>query len=311
MPQNGKIKRRTFHKYTLGALSLSLPKIEWPQFHTTRLLKTDTHVHLFNLGQFQYGWLKNAPEINRSFGIPDFMKATQRCNIGKIIFMESGADRGYGVDEARWVSKLAQAESRICGIIAKLNLDQDEDPLKSIKKFDGIPLLKGFRGNFPSTGRDDQNFVEALQILGERNLTFDLLLRPPQFSKALEVIKTCPSTRFILDHIGNPDLMQSDNQEWYDGIKMLAELPNLNCKISGVITRAGKGWTIPTIEPFVLHAMEQFGPDRIVYGGDWPVVLRAGTYRQWSRAFEKLTSSFNTEEKAKIYNQNADRIYRL
>ena len=88
---------------------------------------------------------------------------------------------------------------------------------------------------------------------------------------------------------------------WKKGIRNLASRPNVNCKISGIITRAGKDWKKREIEPYVLYVIEQFGMDRLVYGGDWPVVLRAGSYQSWARAFEKITRQFSDDELNKIY----------
>ena len=125
------------------------------------------------------------------------------------------------------------------------------------------------------------------------------------------MIENCPSNIFILDHLGNPDVRANEDKPWRAGIDALSALPNVNCKISGIITRAGKGWKKKQIAPYIQYVIERFGMDRLVYGGDWPVVLRAGSYQSWSRAFEKITRQYAEADLIKIYHQNADRIYRL
>jgi L-fuconolactonase len=105
--------------------------------------------------------------------------------------------------------------------------------------------------------------------------------------------------------------LPKDFDYWKKGIDELALRPNVNCKISGILTRVGKDWTLKEISPYVHYAIEHFGFDRLVYGGDWPVVLRADSYLAWSRAFEKLTRPYSKDELHKLYHLNADRIYQL
>ena len=276
-----------------------------------RIPKTDTHVHLFDLEHLSYGWLKNAPEINRTFTLDDFRKASKRSNIGKILFMESGADAGLGVQEAQWVAGLAKEEPRIKGIIAKLDLGKGKETEATLEQLEATQLLKGLRGGFPEDAATSRVFLQGLKLLEDRNLSFDLLLNPSRMPTAVALAKKCAQNTFVLDHFGNPAIKTGDMEEWKKGIRSLAELPNVNCKMSGIITRVGKEWSLDQIRPYVHYAMDQFGTDRLVYGGDWPVVLRAGSYRSWSKAFEKLTSGLSEEALHKVYHLNADRIYRL
>lgn len=273
--------------------------------------KTDTHVHLFDLDNFSYSWLTNAPEINRNFGMADFREASKGANIGKIVFMESGADAGLGVKEANWVAGLAQKEPRIKGIIAKLPLGQGRETAQNLEQLSEVDLLRGIRGPFPEDAHESSSFLQGLGLLADRNLSFDFLLSPSRLGTAVKVAQKCPNNVFILDHLGNPDIPSGDSERWRKGIKQLATLPNVNCKLSGIITRIGKDWTREEIEPYILYVIEQFGPDRLVYGGDWPVVLRADTYQSWASVFEEITEKFSRNERQKMYHLNADRIYRL
>ncbi|MEM6630866.1 MAG: amidohydrolase family protein [Bacteroidota bacterium] len=273
--------------------------------------KTDTHVHLFDLDNFSYSWLNNAPEINRNFGISDFREASKEVNIGKIVFMESGADAGFGVKEANWVAGLAQKEPRIKGIIAKLALDQGRETAQTLDQLAEVDLLRGIRGPFPEGAHESSLFFQGLELLAERNLSFDFLLSTPRLASAIKVAQKCPQNVFVLDHLGNPDIPSGDSERWKKGIKQLAAQPNVNCKLSGIITRIGKDWSREEIEPYILYVIDQFGMDRLVYGGDWPVVLRAGSYQSWASVFEEITKQFSKIERQKMYHLNADRIYRL
>ena len=293
----------SLHGQSNGFCSEVPPNIKIP--------KTDTHVHLFDLQNLSYGWLKNAPEINRDFSLADFKEASKKSKVGKILFMESGADPGLGVKEARWVARLAEDEPRIRGIVARLDLTSGKEATETLGKLEEIELLKGIRCGFPKQAASSPIFLENLKRLAHRNLTFDFLLTPPLLEEAAKVAGQCPRNTFVLDHFGNPDVKTGDIEIWKKGIAKLAGLPNVHCKLSGIITRAGKGWKINQLEPYIMHTIEQFGVDRLVYGGDWPVVLRAGSYLSWSKAFEKLTRSLQKPDLQKIYYQNADRIYNL
>ena len=308
------MKRRTFVETCLtaspGVVITGLGTTFDPvSIGSRKIPKTDTHVHLFDLTNLSYSWLQNAPEINRSFSIYDFQKASKTSNIGKILFMESGADAEFSLREATWVATLPIVEPRIKGIIAKLDLSQGSKTASQLEELGKLDILKGVRGPFPENTADPRNFMMGLNLLAERKLTFDLLLTPSRLIFAAEVIKKSPDTIFILDHFGNPDVRTGEISIWKKGIDALAALPNVNCKLSGIITKAGKEWTRDQLEPYVMYVIEQFGFDRLVYGGDWPVVLRAGSYRSWSKAFEKLTKNFAENELHKMYHENADRIY--
>ena len=292
----------------LGMDALSADKTE---AGLKKIPKTDTHVHLFDLENLSYGWLKNAPEINRTFTLADFYAASKGSNVEKILFMESGTDPGFAVKEAEWVAGLADKHPRIKGIIAKLNLGNGKQTAQQLSSLEGIQLVKGVRGAFIENAPNVAKFLTDLKLLADRGLTFDLLLNTSKLNAAATTAKKCPNNVFILDHFGNPDIKSGEMDHWKKGIKQLAALPNVHCKMSGIITRVGKDWTLEQIKPYVLYVIEQFGTDRLIYGGDWPVVLRADSYRSWSKAFEKLTKGFSKNELNKIYHKNADRIYHL
>lgn len=276
-----------------------------------RIPKTDTHVHLFDLDDLSYSWLDRAPEINRSFDLDDFRDATRKARVTKILFMESGADAGQGVREAKKVQRLAQKEKKIKGIIANLDLKRGKEAAPDLEQLLELELLKGVRCGFPKDAHLSSDFEAGLELLRDHQLTFDLLLSPDRMQAAANLAKKFADNRFIVDHIGNPDIKNKRLVEWKKGIKKLSILPNVHCKISGVITRVGEGWKLADIEPYVAFVIKQFGMDRLVYGGDWPVVLRAGSYLSWARAFESLTQDLSKDDQKKICHQNADRIYNL
>ncbi|RAJ91008.1 L-fuconolactonase [Larkinella arboricola] len=311
------MNRRTFSNNLLSISTgvLCVPKAIWSYENVAgrleKIPKTDTHVHLFDLKNLSYGWLKNSPKINRNFDLQDYKEATKSSNIGKMVFMESGTDAHLGLKEATLVSQLALSEPKIRGIVAKADLTQGPGTEKALEQLCELPLVKGIRAGFPKNAATSNGFLEGFKALADRKLSFDLLISPPLMAEAAKVAIKFPDTIFILDHLGNPNVGDADTTQWRNGIEKLAELPNVNCKISGIITRFGKDWSVEKIKPYILYVIEKFGMDRLVYAGDWPVVLLADSYKRWSRAFEKITEQFSDEELHKIYHKNADHIYRL
>ena len=143
-----------------------------PSIGPRKIPKTDTHVHLFDLQQLQYSWLKNAPEINRDFSLQDYRLATAKANIGKMLFMESGADSGLGVKEASWVNQLFAQEPRLKGIIAKLDLRLGKQIEPDLQKLLELGSVKGIRSSFPGDAANSQDFLASMTLL--KNADFDL-----------------------------------------------------------------------------------------------------------------------------------------
>ncbi len=314
---SNKISRRNFaNKSILGtAAILCYPAFSSINYASDKLsnkiFKTDTHVHLFDLNHLEYNWLKSAPEINRSFSIHDFQKASKDSNIGDIIFVEGGADPGLGIKEAKWISSLAKSHPRIKGIVASLDITKGLDVSEDLELLTNLKLFKGIRCGFPKNENESDNFINGLNLLVSNNLTFDLLVSPDKFENVSTLVKKYPNNIFILDHMGNPDIKSGEFNIWKKGISMLASYPNVNCKISGIVTKAGEGWNARILMPYVEHVINAFGIKRLVYGGDWPVVLLGSSYLDWSTAFEKLTNDLSENEKRDVYQLNAKRIYNL
>jgi L-fuconolactonase len=167
------------------------------------------------------------------------------------------------------------------------------------------------------------NFLRGVRLLGENHLSFDICIRPTELGDALRLTELCPDTRFILDHCGNADpkafRRNNDGGErpmheaaaWRRDIEALARRQNLICKISGIVARAPRGWTADDLAPIVNHCLDSFGPDRVVFGGDWPVCLLGATFRQWVEALRQIVARRPADEQRKLWSENARRLYRL
>jgi L-fuconolactonase len=157
-----------------------------------------------------------------------------------------------------------------------------------------------------------QAFVEGVRTCGSLGLSFDLCVRHHQLPSATQLVRLCPETSFILDHAGKPDLRSSRLDTWRADIGSLSKLPNVTCKVSGLVTEAGPG-SLETerFVPVVNHLVETFGPRRLLFGSDWPVVKLAAPYPTWLNMAKMLLAHLSETEQAGIFNANAARVYRL
>ena len=155
-------------------------------------------------------------------------------------------------------------------------------------------------------------------------MCFDLCLRPAELGDAVKLVDQCPGTQFILDHCGNADFYVvaglgnvgaetlHTRQQWMDDIRALADRPNVVSKISGIIARARPGdWTASDLAPTINHCLDSFGPDRVVFGGDWPVCTLGAPYASWVNALKLVIMNRSEEEQRKLLHDNAARIYRV
>ncbi|MCP4309544.1 MAG: amidohydrolase family protein, partial [bacterium] len=129
---------------------------------------------------------------------------------------------------------------------------------------------------------------------------------------AIELVRRCPEVRFMLDHIGKPGIKDGISEPWRTQMRELATLPNVECKISGVVTEADhKAWTYDQVAPYVAHAIDCFGFDRVAFGGDWPVAELASNLVEWVGIVDRVTQGASPEELRKLYRDNAIRFYRM
>ncbi|HEV3120868.1 MAG TPA: amidohydrolase family protein, partial [Isosphaeraceae bacterium] len=157
-----------------------------------------------------------------------------------------------------------------------------------------------------------QAYLRGIRLLGEAGLSFDVCLRSSDIADAAKLAKACPDTSFILDHCGNASVRAKDLTQWKTDLARVAEEPNIVCKVSGIVASAAPDpWTPDDLAPIINHVLKSFGPDRVVFGGDWPVCTLAATYRQWVDALKTIVRDRPDSEQRKLFHDNALRVYRL
>jgi L-fuconolactonase len=233
-----------------------------------------------------------------------------------MIFVESGCDPAQNLSEVNWISALAQNEPRLKGIVAHAPLEHGESVRAVLKTIAGCPLVKGVRRNLQGE-RDGEfilrtEFIAGVARLAEFGFTFDVCVRHEQLRSVAELARRIPEVTFVLDHLGKPDMHEKKSEPWATDLKAIAALPNVVCKISGLATEADwKNWQPPEFENYFVHALECFGHDRVLFGGDWPVATLATSYDDWIEAVLKFFPFVTEADRVKLFQTNAERIYRV
>jgi predicted TIM-barrel fold metal-dependent hydrolase len=277
----------------------------------------DTHQHLWDLKQFKLPWIKEGSPLARSFLLDDYRKATEGLNVVQTVYMEVDLDPAQQDAEADFVvATCRQRDSRMgAGVIS--GRPASDGFRKYVSRFKDSKFIKGVRqvlhgpGTKPGTCLQP-TFVKGIQVLGELGMSFDLCLRPAELPDGARLIDACPGTRFILDHCGNADVQARDRTQWQKDIAAVAKRKNVVGKVSGIVASAKPGaWTADDLAPIVNHTLEVFGPDRVMFGGDWPVCTLAATYKQWLEALQAIVRDRKEEERRKLFHDNAVKFYGL
>jgi predicted TIM-barrel fold metal-dependent hydrolase len=274
----------------------------------------DTHQHLWDLRQFPYSWCAGIPKLNRTFNLEDYRAAAAGLEISKTIFMECDVDEPHLLAEAKHIQSLADAHPLIAGIVASARPER-ADFVAQLESLLALPKLRGIRRVLhvmPDELSQSAMFAENVRRLAPHRLTFDLCVLARQLPVAIKLAGSCPEVQFILDHCGVPDVKGRALDPWRSHISQLAALPNVACKISGLVAYANPdSWTVEDLRPWVEHAVASFGHERVVWGGDWPVCTLSATLQQWVEASHRLTSRWTPAQREQFFSGNAERIYRV
>jgi L-fuconolactonase len=276
----------------------------------------DSHVHLADPSRFGYAWTKNAPSLHRRVLPADFIRAANGVKIDRFVFVEVDVDFPQHLAEAEWIEGLAKSDRRLAGMVAALPLERGKAVEGDLDRLRQNRILRGVRRLIQNQADPDfcirPDFIDGLRLLARHDLAFDICILHHQLPNAIKMVRQCPDVRFVLDHIGKPGIKAGIFDPWRQQLKELAGLPNVHCKISGVSTEADhKNWTRKELKPYIAHTIDTFGFDRIMYGGDWHVLERAGTYPDWVDIVDWVVEGASADEKRKLFRDNAMRFYRL
>lgn len=259
-----------------------------------------------------YTWLHEVPSIAHRHVPTVLREEAPQCLPEKLIFVECGAP---WLAEVQWVGRLAQEDSRIAGIVAKITIDAGRPTTEAIAELRQHPLVRGVRHLIEHEPIDScarPEFISGVRELASAGLSFDLCCKHPQLPAVITLVQHCPGVSFILDHGGKPDIRAGRLDPWREHIRQLAALPNVVCKLSGLVTEADHAdWTPAQLQPYVAHLLDTFGPSRLLFGGDWPVSKLACGYSRWLELAREFTAHLSVAEQTAIFRKNAEQTYRI
>lgn len=272
----------------------------------------DSHQHFWDLSRLDYPWMSPAVEVLRRNFLPQDLRPLLLAEgVHQTVLVQAHQSKA----EARWLLELAKSTDFIAGVVAWVDLTspalgKDLDELQRHTKFKGI---RHMIHDEPDEGwmiRAD--VVAGFRELERRDIPYDLLVRPQHLKFVPQLREQCPRLRLVIDHIAKPLIAAGKVAGWDRDIERVAALPNVWCKLSGMITEARwEGWTPEDLTPYVAHVVGCFGYDRVMFGSDWPVCNLAGSYQRVTDALRQTLGPLSAEDSAKIWGRSARQFYQL
>lgn len=274
----------------------------------------DTHVHLMHPDRFNYQWTDGIPLLNGAFTLESYTELATAAGISEAIFMETAPDNAFYRDEVRYIRELMRpGTSILVGLIAGCRPEDNSEFDAWLEETDNRDVI-GYRRALhvlPDEISTTARFRQNVRKIGARNKTFDLCVTQAQLSIGRDLARACPNTMFVLNHCGGPAIADGDYAKWSSSIDEIAALANVVCKISGIGAYVDDKPRQQAIRRYVDHCLNAFGPDRVVWGGDWPVVNLAAGLQDWAAMTRELVASLSELDREKLFAGNARRIYQI
>ena len=273
-------------------------------------MRIDAHQHFWDLDRFSYPWMPPAPsKLRRNYLPEDLAPILERNHFEGSIAIQATTS----VEETRWLLELASRHDLMLGVVGWVDLTDPRlgaalDELQKHPKFRGVRHPVHDESDLNWLVRED--VIAGLQELARRNLPYDLLLLPEHLPLVPRAAERVPELRMVIDHIAKPKIAKGQMEGWAQGMERAAEIPQVYAKLSGMITEADpEHWKAEDLVPFVRHVYGLFGPDRLMFGSDWPVCLLAGTWKEVLAAFTQSLGPLPKETRSKLLGETAERFY--
>jgi L-fuconolactonase len=272
-------------------------------------MRLDAHQHFWSYDAAQYPWIPPGSPLHRSW-LPDDLAALQR----PLGFDGSIAVQARQViEESDWLLGLADQHGTVKGVVGWVDLRSDRVEA-DLERLAQHPKFVGVRHVVQEEPDDafmlGQDFQRGISKLAAYGLTYDILIFPKQLEAAIRLAENFPAQPFVLDHIAKPPIKAGSVEPWASQIRRLAQLPNVHCKVSGMLTEADhQTWKAVQFQPYLDIVFEAFGLSRLMYGSDWPVCLFAGSYQQAYRLVDDYTRGLTDAERTGLFGGNAATFY--
>ena len=272
-------------------------------------MQIDSHQHFWRVSRGDYFWMSPDVEVlYRDYGPEDLQPLLARHDIGRTILVQAAPS----VAETEFMLEIAAAAPFVAGVVGWVDFT-DPDTAKTIERLAANPLIVGFRPMVQDISDDDwllrPDLTAAFRTLVEQGLVFDALVLPRHLSRLLVLADRHPDLAIVIDHGAKPIIREGLLDPWRADMAAMAARPNTVCKLSGLVTEARAGWAVDDLRPYVDHLLKVFGPERLLWGSDWPVVNMAGGYDRWREAALELLADLSDVERGAVFGGNAARIY--
>ena len=268
--------------------------------------KIDAHHHVWRLARGDYTWLTPALRpIYRDFDLRDLAPHLTRHGIEATILVQAAPTEA----ETAFLLDVAERNPVVAGVVGLTDFEAP-DANENVARLASNRLLVGLRPMVQDIQDDDwllrDALAPAIDAMIRHQLVFDALVLPRHLPRLLQIVDRHPGLDVVLDHLGKPHIAAATLDPWRDDVARLAERRNVTCKLSGMATEASPDWHQHHLRPYVDHLLAYFGPDRILWGSDWPVVNLAGGYDRWHEAARTLTPESAWPA---IFGGTAERVY--
>lgn len=277
--------------------------------------RVDAHHHIWDLSVREQTWMVG-PELDpvrRNFSIDDLAPLAAAADVTSSVLVQT-----VGVpEETPEFLAVAASNDLVAGVVGWVDLTAAgvADSLAGLKDRADGEWLKGIRHQVHD--EEDPRWLcrsdvrAGLGAVAEAGLVYDLLTKTPHLPAAVETVQALPELSFVVDHISKP-VIGGDLEPWASGLRELAAFPNVSCKLSGMVTEASwTDWKVSDLKPYVDVVLDAFGPDRVMFGSDWPVCLLAATYSEVMQAAVELTAALSGPERDAVFGNTARHVYTL
>lgn len=275
-------------------------------------MRIDAHQHFWRYSQAEYGWITDElSAIRRDFLPEDLAPVLTDARFDGCVAVQARSTH----EETTWLLELAREHPFVRGVVGWVDLCAP-DLAAELAPYAGESKLVGIR-HIVQDEPDDrfvlrEDFRAGVGGLAAHGLVYDLLLHPRHLAPATELVASLPDQPFVLDHLAKPFAKRGEIEPWGRDIDALARHDNVTCKVSGLVTEADwQAWTPEGVRPYLDRVLEAFGPDRLMFGSDWPVCLLASTHGRWLACVEAWCAGLGEDERAAILGGNAARVYGL
>lgn len=271
----------------------------------------DAHQHFWRVDRGDYGWLTPAVgPIYRDFAPADLEPLLAAHGVVGTVLVQAAPTEA----ETRFMLEIADAHDFVRGVVGWVDMEAADAP-ERIAELAAHPKLVGLRPMVQDIADDDwllrSGLAPAFRAIAAHDLVFDALVLPRHLSRLAVVLQRHPDLRVVVDHGAKPQIRDRAFEPWARDIAAIAADGRTVCKLSGLVTEAAPGWSAADLAPYAAHLLASFGPDRLVFGSDWPVMTLASGYGDWLAAVRGFLAGLTDAGRAAVLHDNAVQLYRL